>query len=171
MAYRRPAPISEGHVTSDFHCGEATLDAWLREMALYNQTRQYTRTFVIADEDYNVVGYHSLCAGMIHRNDVPRSVKGGRAPNEIPVALLARLAVDKRHQGRNLGGALMRNALQSAVSAGQVVAFRTVMVDAISEQAVKFYAKYGFRPTRISPSKLILPMKDIIASLEEASQP
>lgn len=139
-------------------------------MALHNQAQQYTRTFVIADADYRVVAYHSLCAGMIHRNDVSRSVKGGQAPNEIPVALLARLAVDTRFQRRGLGPALLRNALQSVVSAGQAVAFRAVMVDAINDDAAAFYRKFGFRPSKISPTKLLLPMKDVIASLDAATR-
>ena len=170
MAYRRPEPLSERHQIKQFRCGEEALDAWLCDMALYNQVQQYTRTFVIADAAYNVVGYHSLCAGMIHRNDVSRSVKGGQAPNEIPVALLARLAVDSSHQGRGLGPALLRNALQAAVSAGQAVAFRAVMVDALNVRAIGFYTKFGFRPSKISPSKLLLPMKDVLSSLEKASE-
>ncbi len=170
MPYRRPAPIGEHHLTDRFSCGEATLDAWLRDTALYNQSQQYTRTFVIADANFRVVAYHSLCAGMIHRNDVTRSVRGGKAPAEIPVALLARLAVDSDHQGKGLGPALMRSALQSAVSAGQVVAFRAIMVDALNAKAASFYAKFGFRLSKISPTKMLLPMKDVIASLEEATK-
>ena len=169
MGYRKPVPLIDHHDCSDFDCGEVTLNAWLRDMARYNQEQRYTRTFVIADEDFRVVGYHSLCAGMIHRNDVSRGVRGGRAPTDIPVALLARLGVDNRHQGKGLGSALLRNALQAAVSAGQSVAFRAVMVDAIDDDAIRFYTKFGFQASRISPSKLLLPMKTILASLEEAT--
>ena len=158
-------------MTGSFSCGQPSLDAWLRDMALYNHHQQFTRTFVIADGDFNVVGYHSLCAAMIHRDDVSRSIKGGKAPMDIPVALLARLAVDQGHQGLGLGAALMRNALQSAVAASRTVAFRAVMVDAIDETAASFYRKFGFLPTRISPTKLLLPMKTVLASLEEAADP
>ncbi len=59
-------------------------------MALHNQREGYTRTFVIADADKKVVAYHSLCAGMISRNEAPRVIGGHGAPGEIPVALLAR---------------------------------------------------------------------------------
>lgn len=107
-------------------------------MALYNQTQGYTRTFVIADEHFNVVGYHSICAGMIHRNDVSRSAKGSKAPQELPIAVLGRLAVTKDHQGRGLGPALLRNALMSVVSAAQLVAFRGVVVHAIDDDAMNF---------------------------------
>lgn len=169
MGFRRPAPLDLRHSVADFDCGKPLLNAWLADMARYNQEQGYTRTFVIADDAYRVVGYHSLCAGMINRNDVPRSVKGGQAPQDIPVALLARLAVDRACQDMGLGAALLSHALRAAVSAGQSVAFRAVMVDALDEDAMRFYLKHGFEPSRISPSKLLLPMRKVLASLEEAT--
>jgi GNAT superfamily N-acetyltransferase len=134
-------------------------------MALYNQVQGYSRTFVIADENYHAVGYHSLCAGMIHRNDVSRSIKGSQAPAELPVAVLARLAVTREHHGRGLGPALLKNALISIVSAAQVVAFRGVVVHAIDDDAMSFYTKYHFQETKGMERRLILPARDIVASL------
>jgi ribosomal protein S18 acetylase RimI-like enzyme len=139
-------------------------------MALYNQSQGYSRTFVIAEENYNVVGYHAICAGMIHRNDVPRAVKGARAPSELPIAVLARLAVSEAHHGKGLGSALLRNALLSAVSAAQLVAFRGVVVHAIDDDAVRFYKKYEFRETTGMERRLILPANDIVASLAKVTR-
>jgi GNAT superfamily N-acetyltransferase len=169
LLYRRPAPIGEQHRLADFASGKPSLDDWLRDMALYNQAQGYSRTFVIADAHFNVVGYHSVCAGMIHRNDVSRSAKGSQAPPELPVAVLARLAVSKDHQGRGLGPALLKNALLSVVSAAQLVAFRGVVVHAIDDAAVSFYTKYHFQPTKGLERRLILPAKDIAASLAKVT--
>lgn len=165
MGYRKPVPIAEQHIVDGFHSGKPTLDDWLKDMALYTQAQGYARTFVIAYEHFNVVGYHSVCAGMIHRKDVSRSAKGSRAPTELPVAVLARLAVSKDHQGRGLGPALLKNALLSVVSAAQLVAFRGVVVHAIDDDAMSFYTKYGFQTTKGMERRLILPAKDIVASL------
>lgn len=169
MAYRKPTPISDKHVLTDFSSGKPVLDDWLKDMALYNQSQGYTRTFVIADENFHVVGYHAICAGMIHRNDVPRSVKGSRAPIELPVAVLGRLAVSQGHRGRGLGIALLRNALLSVVSAAQLVAFRGVVVHAIDDDAVRFYKKYEFRETAGMQRRLIVPVNDIVASLAQVT--
>ncbi len=169
MGYRKPVPISDNHVLADFSTGKPALDDWLKDMALYNQGQGYTRTFVIADEAFRVVGYHAICAGMIHRNDVPRSVKGSRAPAELPVAVLARLAVSQDHQGRGLGAALLRNALLSVASAAQLVAFRGVVVHAIDDDAMRFYKKYEFRETAGMERRLILPTSDIVASLAKVT--
>ncbi len=169
MSYRKPTPISDKHVLNDFSSGKPSLDDWLKDMALHNQSQGYTRSFVIADGNYSVVGYHAICAGMIHRNDVPRVVKGARAPMELPVAVLARLAVSERHQGKGLGAALMRNALLSVVSAAQFVAFRGVVVHAIDDEAVRFYKTYEFRKTAGMERRLILPANDIVASLAKVT--
>lgn len=165
MGYRKPTPLSEKHSVAGFDSGKPALDAWLRDMALYNQSQGYTRTFVIADEDYAVVGYHAVCAGMIHRNDVSRAARGHPAPAELPVAILARLAVSETHQGKGLGAALLKNALLSIVSASQLVAFRGVVVHAIDDDAAKFYKRYHFQETKGMERRLILPVNDIVASL------
>ena len=169
MGYRKPCPLTPEHKLETFHTGKPLLDDWLMDMALYNQEQGYTRTFVIADGDYQVVGYHSLCAGMIHRDDVTRAVKGRSAPNEIPIALLARLGVSEQHQGNGLGGALLRHAFMSAVSANQSVAFRAVVVHAIDDDAVRFYTKHGFRETKGLDRRLIISTNDIVASLKKVT--
>jgi len=149
MGYRRPCPFDASkHLTDSFSSGSLVLDDWLKNMAGYNQSQNYTKTFVITDENECVVGYHALCAGMIYRSDVPRKIKGAHAPDEIPVALLARMAVDKNHQGKGLGAALLRNALLLVISSFRLVAFRAVVVDGVGEQATRFYEHSGFFPIK-----------------------
>lgn len=164
--FRKPAPLGDHHRVDDFDSGKPSLDAFLKEMALYNQHQGYSRTFVIADAGYRVVGYHSLCAGMISRENARRQVKGHQAPKEIPVALLARLAVDRRYQGEGLGLASLKNALLSVISTSQLVAFRAVMVHALDDEAEMFYAKFGFRAAKGLERTLLLPTKDIAMSLQ-----
>jgi GNAT superfamily N-acetyltransferase len=163
--YRKPAPLSERHHLEGFDSGKSVLDTFLKEMALHNQAQGYTRTFVIADADFRVVGYHSLCAGMISRENAPRQIKGHQAPGEIPVALLARLAVDRRQHGQGLGGELLKNALLAVVATSEVVAFRAVMVHALDDEAASFYLRYGFRQAKGLDRTLLLPVKDIVASV------
>lgn len=166
--FRKPAPLGDHHRIDGFDSGKPSLDAFLREMALYNQHQGYSRTFVIADSEYRVVGYHSLCAGMISRENAPKHVKGHQAPREIPVALLARLAVDQKYQKQGLGLALLKNALLSVISTSQLVAFRAVMIHALDDEAEAFYAKFGFRAAKGLERTWLLPVKDITASLQAA---
>nr|WP_246233113.1 GNAT family N-acetyltransferase [Aurantimonas aggregata] len=96
---------------------------------------------------------------------MPRSQRPHGSPSEIPIALLARLAVHEDLHGKGIGKALLTNALRNAASASQAVAFRAVVVDALDAEAAGFYQKLGFQPTPISPLKLILPTQDILASM------
>jgi GNAT superfamily N-acetyltransferase len=163
--FRRPALLQDHHNRESFDSGKPALDVFLKTMALHNQVQGYSRTYVIADGDFSVVGYHSLCAGMISREHSPRQVKGHQAPGEIPVALLARLAVDRAYQGRGLGGELLRHALLSVLATSETIAFRAVMVHALDDDAVRFYGRYGFRQAKGLERTLLLPVKEIAAAL------
>jgi GNAT superfamily N-acetyltransferase len=158
---RRPAAIGPQHRLDHFDSGKPELNAYLTEMALHNHNALHARTFVIADQDFAVAGYYALCAGMISRKDAPRQVAGHRAPREIPVALLARLAVDQRYHGQGLGKALLKSALLSVLASADHIAFRAVMVHAIDDEAAGFYQKYGFRSAKGLERTLLLPLQDI----------
>lgn len=159
--YRRPALLGLKHRVDDFACGIEDLDRYLRDMARWNQENGLARTFVIADAEYSVVGYYALCAAMIARKEAPRDVGGHGTPRDIPVALLARLAVDYRHQGKGLGKQLLKAALLSVLAGAEHVAFRAVMVHAIDDDAANFYGRFGFRSAKGSERTLLLPLKDI----------
>ncbi len=162
-----PEPLAEGHDFTEFNSGRPSLDGWLSDMALHNQKSNYTRTFVVRDKDNRVKAYYALCAGMMLRKDTPKIVAPHGAPAEIPIALLARFAVHEELHGRGVGSTLLASALRMAASASQAVAFRAVVVDALDEDAARFYLKFGFEPTKISPLKLIIPTQDIALSMAD----
>lgn len=163
--YRRPAALARQHRLDGFDSGKPDLDHYLRGIARANHDNGLARTFVIATEDFCVVGYYSLCAAMIARKEVPRDIGGHGSPRDIPVALLARLAVDRHHQGKGLGGQLLKAAILSVVAGAEHVAFRAVMVHALDDEAARFYAKYGFRAAKGSERTLLLPLQDIALNL------
>lgn len=169
--YRKPEPLATFHDCSGFASGRPEMDRFLKEMALFNQQQDYARTFVIADAGHQVVGYYSLCASMISREHAPRQVAGHASPRDIPVALLARLAVDLQHQKKGLGTALLKNAFLAVIAKSQLIAFRAVMVHALDDEAEAFYLRYGFRKARGLERTLLLPTKDIVATLGAVIEP
>ena len=66
-------------------------------------------------------------------------------PDPIPVMVLARLAVDRRAQGIQLGGALLKDAVKRTADIAQHAGVRALLVHAIDESAKRFYEHYGFR--------------------------
>jgi predicted GNAT family N-acyltransferase len=159
---RLPVALADHHFLDDFDCGEAELNAWLVGRARYNQTEGYSQTFVIANETYRVLAFSSLAAGMIEREQLPRSARTGQAPRQIPVVVLGRLAVDRSAQGQKLGERMLQFTIKTCLTAANLVAVRAIIVDALDDKAQQFYLRYGFQSTKISPYKLVLPLRNLV---------
>ena len=65
-----------------------------------------SRTYVVCEEK-RVIGYYALASGAVTVESAPGRFRRNM-PEPIPVAVLARLAVDRGWQGRGLGHALFR---------------------------------------------------------------
>jgi GNAT superfamily N-acetyltransferase len=87
-------------------------------------------------------------------------------PDPVPVAILARLAVDQAYQGRSLGRALFRDAARRVAQAADVIGIRGIVVHAISEEARTFYLALGFDPCPGEPMTLVVTLADIRAALK-----
>ncbi len=79
-----------------------------------------------------------------------------------------KMAVDRNHQGKGLGAALLHNALLLVISSSQLVVFRANVVDGVGEKAKRFYEHSGFFPIKRIDMKLILSTADILKSSLEA---
>jgi len=152
-----PQPLLAEHRCESFACGELSLDDWLKRRALSNQTTGASRTFVVTDISGQVLAYYALAAGAVSHQESPGAIRRNM-PDPVPVMVLARLAVDQRLQGQQVGGALLKDALQRAVSVAQNIGVRALLVHALSERARQFYAHYGFVPSPANPMTLMLPL-------------
>ena len=61
---------------------------------------------------------------------------------DVPVARIGRLAVDQKHRGQGLGGALVADALKRVIFSG--IGCFAVVVDAKDDDAISFYKHLGF---------------------------
>jgi GNAT superfamily N-acetyltransferase len=152
-----PQPLAAEHRVDDFSCAEPSLDEWLRRRALVNQMTGASRTFVVTNELGQVLAYYVLAAGAVSHQESPGNIRRNM-PDPVPVMVLARLAVDQRLQGRQIGGAMLKDALQRAVSVAQNIGVRALLVHAINERARQFYSHYGFVPSPANPMTLMLPL-------------
>jgi GNAT superfamily N-acetyltransferase len=147
------------HQVTDFECGRPSLDRWLRAYAGQSQRRDVARTFVSADSKLRVVGYYTLVAGQVEHAAAPDAVRAGVSRHyPIPVCLLARLAIATPWQGRGLGSDLLRDGLRRTLAAAEQIGIRAVLVDAIDEQAARFYSRYGFEPATADGLTLVVPL-------------
>jgi GNAT superfamily N-acetyltransferase len=150
-----PQLLTNNHDLSDFDCGEPLLNDWLKRRALANQASGASRTFVVVDNRQRVVGYYALSAGAVAHRDSTGAVRRNM-PDPIPVMVLARLAVDRNAQGKQLGGALLKDAVSRALSVSENAGVRALLVHALHEKAKSFYRHYGFEESPIDPMTLML---------------
>jgi predicted GNAT family N-acyltransferase len=88
-----------------------------------------------------------------------------KASDPAPVVVIGRLAVDKPLQGKGLGRAILKDALSRIVKASEMVDAKAVIVHAVDQEAVPFYARYGFHPFPLGNQTLYLTINEVIASL------
>jgi GNAT superfamily N-acetyltransferase len=86
-------------------------------------------------------------------------------PEPIPIVVLGRLAVDQSWHGKGLGRALVRDAGLRVIQAADVIGIRGLLVHAISKEAMAFYERLGFEPSRLDPMVLMVTLADLKASL------
>ncbi len=166
MPLSPPERLAGHHQVQDFHSGESSLDDWLRRRARADQASGASRAYVVCDAE-KVAGYYALASGAIAVAAAPGRFRRNM-PDPIPVAVLARLAVDQAYQERGLGRALFRNAARRVASAADVIGIRGMVVHAISEEAKRLYLALGFDPCPHEPMTLVVTLSDLRATLPQS---
>ena len=106
-----------------------------------------------------VVGYYALATGAVAQAFATRRVRRNM-PDPVPVMVLGRLAVDRAYQGRGIGVGLLRDAILRTLQAAELGGIRAVLVHAISEEAKRFYERYGFVVSPLDPMTLMITIAD-----------
>jgi GNAT superfamily N-acetyltransferase len=153
------APLDGGHDRTVFDCGVPALNLYLRNYALQNQKKGIVRNYVTTHSDSKtVVAYYSLVYAAIDQKLLPAKLVKGLGKYDIPVMLLARLAVDHREHGKGLGKALLKDAILRTMQAAEIAGLKLLLVHAKDEAAADFYRKHGFEAVLDDPLKLFLPV-------------
>lgn len=155
IALRPPEALRAEHLRDAFDCGEPMLNDWFRQRALNNHLSGASRVFVVTDERREVFGYYALAAGAVAHAAASGGVRRNM-PDPVPVLVLGRLAVDRRVQGRQMGSALLADAVRRAERVATEVGVRALLVHALGERARDFYLRYGFSPSPLDPMTLML---------------
>lgn len=124
-----------------------------------------------AVDDKTVVGYYALASAQVEPSEATERVrKGLPTARPIPAVLLARLAVDLRHQRGGLGASLLQDAMLRCLQAADAVGIRVLLVHA-KDDARAWYMRYGFEPSPTDELHLLLLMKDLRAFVEQETGP
>jgi GNAT superfamily N-acetyltransferase len=165
--------LEEFDVIESFDCGDDPLNNYLRRHAWNNQQKSLIGVTYVAVEEAApgvVLGYFTLAASNIPRGSLPKKFVRGLPSYDLPMILLARLAVDKRFAGRGLGRALLAEAFKIALQVADEIGCRCIVTDAYRDK-ISWYTKYGFLPTEGAsedgPQKIFLDLRTIRAALQK----
>lgn len=167
--YRPPEPLAADHDLAGFECRSREQTEWLHRYARQSAAVGTTKVFVVTDGGGQaVLAYYAWCMAQLAVKDAPgRLAKGaGRYPQ--PVALLARLGVDIRHEGRGLGAALLKDVFSRLAALSSDIGCRGLLVHAETAEARKFYLHLvpEFEPSPTDDLHLVLLIKDIRRTLQ-----
>jgi GNAT superfamily N-acetyltransferase len=163
-------PIGRKHDREAFDCGEEGLNEFLRRYARQSHDLGGAKTFLaIFDADQKtILGFYSLSPVSVDYARTPEIVRRGLARHDVPGFRLARLAVDRRFQGRGIGGQLLLAAGRRCLLAAAEVGGVALVIDAKNEMAAGWYAIYGAVPLLDAPLTLLLPLATIEAAVKKA---
>lgn len=163
-SYVVPALLRRDHVLEGFRSRSTEQTRWLVGQASGSHGGGFTRTFVVVESGTSdVVAYYAWTMGGLGFESAPVRATAGGGRHPVPVALLARLAVDERHEGRGLGKALLRDVVARTLDVGNRIGCRGLLVHCETEEAREFYLRHlpSFEPSPSDPMHLVLLMKDL----------
>ncbi|MDG4885476.1 GNAT family N-acetyltransferase [Mesorhizobium sp. WSM4884] len=170
LQIRPPERLTVGHDVSEFRNGKhPSLDDWLRNRALAGEGLS-ARTYVVCDADANdrVVGYYAISTAMEERVALPSARLRHGMPEQIPLLLIGRLAVDQAFQGVGLGSDLLSDALRRCLAVSDIAGVRAVVTHAIDDEAMGFYQRHGFIASPLGERVMLMPIETVQALFSKA---
>lgn len=164
-AFGVPQRLKSDHDVSQFRNGRhPSLDDWLRERALASEGLS-ARTYVVcaSNTDKRVVGYYALSTAMEERIALPKAKLRKGMPEQIPLFLIGRLAVDETCRGMGLGTDLLADALRRCLAASEIAGIRGVITHAIDDAAMGFYVRNGFTASPLGERVMLMPIETILS--------
>ena len=158
-----PERLSTEHDVTAFDSGERVLDEWLRRRALANEASGESRTYVVG-AGKRVVGYYTLAVGAVTHAKAPGRIRRNM-PDPVPVMLIGRLAVDREFQGQGIGAGLLRDGVMRTVQAAEIAGIRAILIHAKTEDARRFYERYGFVASPVEPFTVMVTVAEAVKIL------
>lgn len=144
---------------AEFQCGSEPLNDYIRRYASQDVRRNIARVFIATPENdpRQLSGFFTLSAGSVSCSSLPASLARKLPRYPVPVALIGRLGVDKKFQGKGLGSILLADACQKVSQASSVLAMAGIIIDAKDDDAISFYKHFGFIPLQGQGGRMLLP--------------
>ena len=153
--------LDKHHDRKPFSCGNSELDDYLKRLVRQHGQNRVSRTYV-AVKDRIILGYYSLAMSAIPKEHLPEKYRSRFPHYPLPVARLARLAVDQKFQHHGLGALLLADALLRCLQLSEEIGMIGVLVDAKNEVAKQWYERFEFEHFPDHPLKLWIPLSALL---------
>ena len=167
---RKFVELDKGHHDREsFDCGEDELNQFIKTQAAKHMHAGISRTMVLPaltplpNQKLPICAFYSIAPSSICRETLPQSRAKKLPKYPVPVFLLAQLAVHRGFHGKGLGKVCLINALRYLWEINSHMRAYAIVVDCITDDAEKFYTKYGFEYLcEINGrTRMFIPMKTV----------
>jgi GNAT superfamily N-acetyltransferase len=157
--------ITRQHDRNAFGCGIDELNQFLQHQARQKTAKHISKTYVacLDSAPTTIIGYHTLTGYSVTTLPAHRDYQ--KYPHPLSAVKLARIAVDRSHQGQRLGEKLLIDAIYRTVLVEQQISAIGLFVDPQFPEVMPFYQQYGFLPADpgdLSRLEMWLPIKTCI---------
>ncbi len=150
--------LSKAIVFDGFDCGDESLNSYIKQFASQDVKRKLAVVYV-AINNKEILGFYSLSASSITADSLPQNIQKKLPKYPVPVALIGRLAIDKKHQGSGIGGILLVDAIKRIAKTAEYLGINSIIVDAKNQKAARFYQHYGFIKLQEKHNRLFMPIQ------------
>lgn len=151
------------HDVKHFDCGRESLNTFLARFAAKHARLGISSTWTLTESGETskapIAAYFTLAAHTVTRGDLPAGQRS--LPSfQLPVVLLAQLAVSRLHAGKGLGEKTLVTALRRSVELTDAgLPAIGIVLDVLDDDALGFYRHFGaFEPFSDNPMRLFMPM-------------
>jgi predicted GNAT family N-acyltransferase len=155
--------LAPHHDKVAFSCGNEQLDRYLQSTATQDKKKNIAIPYVIYDKErQRIIGYYTLSMSGINLEALPQEISK-KLPKYpiIGVTLIGRLAVAQDYKGFGWGKLIIMDTFQRSLNISKATGSFAVVVDAIDDDAVRFYKRFDFKNFPDRPDRLFRTMKSI----------
>lgn len=150
---------------SNFDCGEEYLNIFLTDHLKRQHNGKVLRGYMLVtrEDKPRVLGYYTLSGSCFEKGCLPSKTQQKRVPyKNVPSVTLGRLAIDKNLHRHGYGEVLVTHAMKVVYQASQAVGIHGMFVEALNDNAKKFYIRLGFTQLKgENENALFYPTKSI----------
>ena len=160
--------LEKHHDREAFSCGNEQLDRYFHFAVTQDKKRNIAIPYVIFNrESQKIIGYYTLSMKGVNLEQLPQSIvkKLPKYPM-VGAILIGRLAVDSDYREFGWGKLLIMDALYRSLTVSKSTGCFAVVVDAIDDQAVRFYQRFEFQLFPDQPYKLFRTMTNIAQTFD-----